>query len=613
MVLRGTSDELSEVERDDLARCEAAVERGLTTFVEVGSALMQIRDGRLYRAEFATFEEYCQDRWGMSRIRAHQLIGASSVAANVLTVVNTPPTNERQARPLAPLEPDQQRVAWAHAVETAPEGRPSEAHVRRAVAELFPKDGLPDAGSSLPDRPDSAGIQDTVTSPGGDPSGQDAVVAATESFRTVARDGIPRGPGGRSAGTLIVQKQAKGPEIAPLRAPFTYIGGKRPAAGFVWAALGDPTNYVEPFCGSAAVLFARPHLPRVETLNDPTLLLDNFQRATHAERGDIDGTVGAFVEAINDLDPNVANVWRAIRSAPEEVARWADYPVNESYLYAVHNYLVGDDDAARFRERMLSDPDFFDPKRAGSWVYGACLWIGSGWCHPDAARHRKRPRLHAARQGDTHRFGGLGVHADRPPKFLGVDGHDTGTAGSCEWRRGWIVEWLRRLRDRLRHVRVCCGDWRRTCDSKSTTTGLGPTGIFFDCPYSAQAGRCKDLYNEDSLTVAHSVRDYCREWGPDPHMRIVLAGYAGEGHEVLEREGWSVLAWNNSRGYGNRTRAGRERAGRERLWLSPHCLPVPTEPPAQARELARERTRGLPDPAARLVSDDLSDRAPAPG
>jgi site-specific DNA-adenine methylase len=402
---------------------------------------------------------------------------------------------------------------------------------------LFPEAGPPGAETSSPDRPDSGGI---------------------------------RG----SASTPIVWKKAKGAGIAPLRAPFWYFGGKRPAARFVWAALGDPQNFVEPFCGSAAVFFARPHPPRVETINDPSLLVDNFQRATHAEHGDVDGAALAFAEAINDLDPDVANVWRATRSAPEEVARWADHPVNESYLHAVHGYLVEGDDAARFRERMRSDPDFFDPIRAGRWVYGTCLWVGSGWCHPGATRHRKRPRLHAARQGDDHRFGGLGVHADRPPKFLGRDGHDNGAAGSCEWRRGWIVAWLRRIRDRLRHVRVCCGDWRRTCNSGSTTTELGPTGIFFDPPYSAEAGRCQELYGVDSLTVAHSVRDYCREWGPNPSMRIVLAGYAGEGHEVLEREGWSVLAWNNSRGYGNRTPAGRERAGRERLWLSPHCRPI---------------------------------------
>jgi hypothetical protein len=237
--------------------------------------------------------------------------------------------------------------------------------------------------------------------------------------------------------------------------------------------------------------------------------------------------------------------------------------VHESYLHAVHRYLVLGEEAVAFRERMRVDPDYYDPKRAGLWVYGACLWIGSGWCTPSGARHQKRPRLHAARQGDDHRFGGGGVHADRPPKFLGWEDHEPGAAGSCEWRRDWITEWFRRLRDRLRHVRICCGDWTRICDSLSTTVGLGPTGFFLDPPYSAESSRCKELYGVDSLTVAHDVREFCKVWGSIPQIRIVLAGMAGEGHEILEQEyGWSSVAWNNSRGYGNRTPAGRERAKR---------------------------------------------------
>jgi hypothetical protein len=70
----------------------------------VGNALLDIRDGRLYREEFGTFEEYCQQRWKMSRIRAHQLIQATEIASDLLTDVNTPkPTNEFQLRPLAKL------------------------------------------------------------------------------------------------------------------------------------------------------------------------------------------------------------------------------------------------------------------------------------------------------------------------------------------------------------------------------------------------------------------------------------------------------------------------------------------------------------------------------
>jgi DNA modification methylase len=150
--------ELSKAEQDDPARCEAVVERGLATFVEVGVALMMIRGRKLYREQFTSFEDYCRSKWGMSRIRAHQLIGASSVAANVLTTVNTPLANERQARSLAPLDPDQQRPAWAHAVETS-NGKPTGEHVRQAVAEMFSKGEAADRGSASSDRPGNDGVE----------------------------------------------------------------------------------------------------------------------------------------------------------------------------------------------------------------------------------------------------------------------------------------------------------------------------------------------------------------------------------------------------------------------------------------------------------------------
>ncbi len=81
---------------------EAVIERGLTTFVEVGNALMRIRDERLYRENHRTFDQYCRERWGWSRQRSHQLIGA----ARVSTIVDSPPANEAQARELARLPED---------------------------------------------------------------------------------------------------------------------------------------------------------------------------------------------------------------------------------------------------------------------------------------------------------------------------------------------------------------------------------------------------------------------------------------------------------------------------------------------------------------------------
>jgi len=86
----------------------------------MGAALAEIRDAKLYREGYATFEEYCRDRWGMAKRTAYQFIGAAEVIENVRHGAQTLPENERQVRPLTKLEPEQQPEVWAEVVETAP-------------------------------------------------------------------------------------------------------------------------------------------------------------------------------------------------------------------------------------------------------------------------------------------------------------------------------------------------------------------------------------------------------------------------------------------------------------------------------------------------------------
>jgi hypothetical protein len=102
-----------------LRACEAKIERGLTAFCEVGAALFEIRENRLYRVEFASFEAYCQERWGFSRQRAHQLIHGAETAAKVSTVVDAAPTNEAQSRELAKVPEADQAEVWSAVVDEA--------------------------------------------------------------------------------------------------------------------------------------------------------------------------------------------------------------------------------------------------------------------------------------------------------------------------------------------------------------------------------------------------------------------------------------------------------------------------------------------------------------
>ncbi len=111
---------LTQVENKRLKGLEAVIERGLNTFTEVGAALSEIRDTRLYRETHKTFEEYCQERWRMSKTYATRLVQSAEVVANLVPMGTVLPETERQARPLAALkDPEQQRQAWTQVIEAA--------------------------------------------------------------------------------------------------------------------------------------------------------------------------------------------------------------------------------------------------------------------------------------------------------------------------------------------------------------------------------------------------------------------------------------------------------------------------------------------------------------
>lgn len=325
--------------------------------------------------------------------------------------------------------------------------------------------------------------------------------------------------------------------------PVTYFGGKSAVADRVWAALGpDVMNYVEPFCGSCAVLLLRP------------------------------GGSG-HIETVNDADGLLANFWRALKHNSDAVAEAADNPVNEADLHARHLWLVGERE--RITERLMGDPEFYDAKAAGWWAWGQAAWIGSGWCSGNGPWISENGEL-------VLRNPGQGVNRQLPEqdsddancRTCATPEKASTANGECAARSEWLRAYLAGFADRLRNVRVCCGDWKRVC-GPSVTFRHGPTGVFLDPPYADTATRTKGLYAKDCEQVAHDVRAWAIEQGKNPLMRIVLAGYQGE-HDMPSD--WRVEEWEAVGGYGliahDETATGRVNKGRERLWLSPACCDV---------------------------------------
>jgi DNA adenine methylase len=292
------------------------------------------------------------------------------------------------------------------------------------------------------------------------------------------------------------------------------------AAPLVWRAFGNVPNFVEPFAGSLAVLLARP------------------------------GGAGK-VETANDKDGLISNFWRATRDKPDEVARWADWPVNEVDLHARHTWLVKQ--APALFDKLVADPEYSDPKIAGWWVWGISAWIGNGWCSRDEVLHRCLPQVGAPSRG---------IHAPSKKKPI------TGSAGKGVHRmeRPPLAEVFSELRERLRDVRVVCGDWLRVLGRSTlgidSAHGMSPCGVLLDPPY-AHDTREKRIYREDDAHLSADVRAWAIENGDNPALRIALCGFDGE-HAMPNH--WQCVAWAS-------TSSAKSRA-RERIWFSPHCNDV---------------------------------------
>ncbi len=88
----------------NLETLESVIEHGRQIFVDVGNALTEIRDRRLYQEQgYHTFEGYCLERWGWTASRSRQLIAAAEVVNVLESVTTVTPTTESQARELVPL------------------------------------------------------------------------------------------------------------------------------------------------------------------------------------------------------------------------------------------------------------------------------------------------------------------------------------------------------------------------------------------------------------------------------------------------------------------------------------------------------------------------------
>jgi DNA adenine methylase len=291
-----------------------------------------------------------------------------------------------------------------------------------------------------------------------------------------------------------------------VKSPYPYFGGKSKVASVIWERFGEVSNYVEPFGGSLAMLLANPKPAKIET--------------------------------VNEISPFISNFWRAVSNDPDGVAKFADYPVTETDLHARHAWLVS---AAtdEFKNKMNSDPDYYDLKIAGWWVWGMGASIGDNWLKSKGLK--ATPLLSSA---------GGGIHG------LSLT----------------VYDWFKKLQTRTRRVRVCCGDWTRVVTPSVTynNTGISAkdiTAVFLDPPYDFK-GRDKVYLDENNIFA--EVSKWAFENGDNPKLRIALCGYEGD-YDVPSN--WTKYNWKTNGGLANLGDGkGKENAKKEVIYFSPYCL-----------------------------------------
>ncbi|CEF49226.1 unnamed protein product [uncultured bacterium] len=208
----------------------------------------------------------------------------------------------------------------------------------------------------------------------------------------------------------------------------------------VWRRFGNVKSYVEPFASFPTTLLARP----------------DWQPGIWRH------------EMINDMDGMLCNFWRAMTDDQKCVARHAAIPASKRDLRARNLWLTGRRES--IGSRLEGDPEWYDPKIAGWWVW---------------AMNRKL---------------------------------------------GGVPRSIPSLATRLRYVGVASGHWSRICTDVFTKAG-DLTGVFL-AP-AVDGGIPTDRYGDRWSTdlpeaISKDVRTWAVERGNDPLLRIALCGYEGE-------------------------------------------------------------------------------------
>jgi hypothetical protein len=127
--LESAPQPLSSEEKVRLGQLLRVIERGLSHFMSVGAALLEVRSSRLYRETHSDFQSWCRETLGLARSSVDGLIRSGEVAQLLIDNGVQLPANTTEAvvRPVSTLpSPELQIQAWRLVQAVSPQRGPSQ-------------------------------------------------------------------------------------------------------------------------------------------------------------------------------------------------------------------------------------------------------------------------------------------------------------------------------------------------------------------------------------------------------------------------------------------------------------------------------------------------------
>lgn len=292
-------------------------------------------------------------------------------------------------------------------------------------------------------------------------------------------------------------------------APFSYFGGKRLNVEVVWKRFGaSAPNYIEPFCGGAAIFFGRPPNPGGERRR----------------------------ELINDEYCQLINAYRTIKYGdPAEVAEVSAETYFEDDLIAWNRHLISN----RFvlREAIRQNVRHYDLELGARWIWLNRGWIGGSACDPKVNVKNKMIRSHIA-----------------------------------GWYENSAERLYQQLKKRLANTQIFNGGYSRAIKSATQTTKFKFSAVFLDPPYSTDYCSRSYAYQsttvaweafEMALRLGADPRFRIAYCG---YMSVFGKYFAAASWEAVPCRNMGGFGNQSASG------RGRRNAKDEYIWFSPGCL-----------------------------------------